>query len=377
MSQNNKKTTKPENNTVEEVVEETTEETVDESEFEPFEEMLFDDDFWDFDEFEEEEPIHYPWYDDREPAQAAVKKTSDSSTKFESPQAIYTYLDRFIIKQEEAKKAASIMMYFALNEMERSNAMFVGPTGCGKTEIWRVLKKAFPDRIEIVDGSNITNDGWKGEKKWSTLFASEIFKKGKHTILVIDEADKMMSPKYTNHGENTSESIMAEGLKIMEGESLTEKGSGAAIDTSLVSIVFCGAFNRKAQQIAEEETGVTIGFGAAQKGEVKAYSRNMTVEDIIEYGVTPEFMGRISRLVNLNPIGEDQIVDLVFRDECGPLKRLEAQYRVKIKLKRKTCKEMVAKALKDNLGIRGVENQIREKLDAEFFNNFNAKEFSF
>ena len=166
-----------------------------------------------------------PWYDDRVevireeelPATGGQYDDITRRTKYNTPKRIYGYLNRHVWKQEEAKKAASIIAWNCFERGIRSNAMFIGPTGCGKSHIWRCLKKIFPDRIEIVDGSNLTLDGWRGEKKWKTLLSSPIFRSGSYTVLVIDEADKMLMPKFTASGENMSHSIQSEGLTIMEG----------------------------------------------------------------------------------------------------------------------------------------------------------------
>ena len=97
-----------------------------------------------------------PWYDDRVEAvrkddDAPVAEAVEEPTHY-TPKEIYDYLDRHVWKQDEAKKAASIIMYNALYAI-RSTAMFIGPSGCGKTHIWRCLKKLFPSMIDIRDSS--------------------------------------------------------------------------------------------------------------------------------------------------------------------------------------------------------------------------------
>lgn len=118
----------------------------------------------------------YPWYDDRVETvrKEYVNPWADDDVKEPeqyTPREIYDYLDQRVWKQEEAKRAASVIMYQCLHGI-KSNALFAGPTGCGKTHVWRCLQKLYPGRIVIEDASNITMDGWKGGKKWASLLAS-------------------------------------------------------------------------------------------------------------------------------------------------------------------------------------------------------------
>ncbi len=85
------------------------------------------------------------------------------------PKRIYEYLDSKVWKQGAAKQAAAILTYNILCRGIRENAFFVGPTGCGKTHVWRCLQELYPNRIVIADASHLTGDGWKGSTKWSTL----------------------------------------------------------------------------------------------------------------------------------------------------------------------------------------------------------------
>ena len=151
----------------------------------------------------------YPWYDDR--VEAVRKEYVDPWAEAEgpaveptwyTPREIYNYLDGKVWKQDEAKRAVSVTMYQCLHGI-KSNAMFIGPSGCGKTHIWRCLQKLYPNRIEIADSSNLTQDGWRGNKKWTDLLRSPIFRAGYHTILVLDEADKMLAPKFS-YSQNVS-----------------------------------------------------------------------------------------------------------------------------------------------------------------------------
>ncbi len=317
-----------------------------------------------------------PWYDDRvKKVSSATRRISHNTSICDTPKKIYSYLDKRVWKQDAAKRAAAILAYNSLYREVKENAMFIGPTGCGKTHIWRCLQELFPDKIEIVDGSNLTLEGWKGDKKWSTLLDSPIICSGEQAILVIDEADKMLAPKYSR-SENVSQSIASEGLKLMEG-TIADIKSGSftyQVDTSRISFVLCGAFSNKADEIARNSNnGCAIGFGATPHA-VKAYDRPLTTQDLIEYGVMPEFMGRIQRIVNLQPMMLEDYYKLMCSG-CSPVRHVQEQYKVNIRMTTKRRRELAEDAFQSGLGIRGIENRIRQLVDDAIFDDCNQQSF--
>ena len=317
-----------------------------------------------------------PWYDDRVKKVSNVTRNTGNNTSriCDTPKKIYAYLDKRVWKQDAAKRAAAILAYNSLFRSVKENTMFIGPTGCGKTYIWRCLQELFPDKIEIVDGSNITADGWKGDKKWNTLLDSPIICAGEQAILVIDEADKMLAPKYSSSGENVSQSIAAEGLKMMEG-TIADIKSGSftyQVDTSRISFVLCGAFSNKADEIAKNSNnGSSIGFGAMPHA-VKAYDRPLTTQDLIEYGVMPEFVGRIQRIVNLHPMALEDYYRIM-DSGCGPVRHIQEQYKVEIRMTKSRRTELAEDAYKNGLGVRGMENRIRQLVDDAIFEDCNQQ----
>ena len=319
-----------------------------------------------------------PWYDDRVTAirknhNAPVAEAAGDPTQY-TPKEIYNDLDRKVWKQEEAKKAASVIMYQCLRGI-KSNAMFIGPSGCGKTHIWHCLKEFFPDRIEIVDSSSLTLDGWKGSTKWKDLLRSPIFRSGDHSILVLDEVDKMLAPKFS-YGENVSYSIQSEGLTMLEGTRVEVKVDSVIyeIDTAKISFVLCGAFSNKAHDVAEKNGG-RIGFGAAQEA-VQPYAKPLDEQDLIEFGVMPEFLGRIQRIVNLQPMTVDDYYRMT-DNSLGLLAHIREQYQADIRLTPQKRWELAKLASRTGLGVRGMENQIRQLIDNALFDDCERHHFAF
>lgn len=158
------------------------------------------------------------------------------------PKEIYDYVHNQIYGQEEAVKAASMLVYNHIRGHKR-NVLFLDPTGCGKTEIWRVLGKLYKN-IRIIDSTRITQEGWKGEYKFQNVFDGIEEDTAENMILVFDEFDKMCEPMY---GSNYSTAIQNELLKFMKGTDIEckddkEKAKIKMINTSKISFVFCGSF---------------------------------------------------------------------------------------------------------------------------------------
>lgn len=222
-----------------------------------------------------------------------------------TPQMIYEYLNEHVYRQENAKKAAAIMLYNHLKGRRR-NMILAGPTGCGKTEIWRTLQKRFPF-IKIVNGPQIACDGWKGSYHMKDIFVEEPAEKAKKMLVVIDEADKLFEPSIGAAGVDYARKIQNEFLKIMDGDKVefVSEGNDAkktTVDCSNVSFVFCGSFETLLQN--REDKPATIGFFQSAASDEEEDS--ITIEDLVEYGnVRREIAGRIQQIVSLNALTVD------------------------------------------------------------------------
>lgn len=290
-----------------------------------------------------------------------------------SAKEIYNYLDERVIKQDEAKKAAAMLMWKSLNGIKQ-NVMFCGPTGCGKTEIWRCLSKLFPDRISIVDVSSITQEGIVGRTKWCDLFGAECFKERKNAVMVLDEIDKLITPDCVE-GDNVSEHLMNEGLKLIEGtvaKVSKQNERDRYVDTNLISFAMLGAFSRKAEENAEKEKTSGIGF-CSEKKKPSLYSKPITLKDILDFGATPEFMGRVNKIVNLSPMTKEDYEGILYKEKCSPIKKLEDTYKIKIYLSEENKERILEDAVTNGLGIRGIANELSSLLDDRLFEDPSGK----
>lgn len=308
------------------------------------------------------------WYDDRvHNVVIHAREPTREAANYKTPRQIYEWLDERIWKNEEAKRAAALIMWKCLHGI-RSNCLFAGPTASGKTATWLALQELFPDRVYIVDASNLTQDGWKGSNKWSDIL-KPVTGLMKNTIIVMDETDKMIAPKFTSGGENVAHSVQSEGLKMLEGNMMylkDGKDQTFCVDTRKISFVLCGAFSTLADDIAEKGKGASIGFGASQK-KPQAYSKQLTMQDVIEFGMMPEFAGRIGSIVNMETMTADDYARMLTESRHSPINTLEDTYGIKLCLSQQKKLEIAQNAFESGLGVREITNQLTKIVDDALF----------
>lgn len=286
-------------------------------------------------------------------------------------------LDEWVYGQNAAKREAALI-YRKNLEGYRTNALFIGPSGCGKTEIFRTLAKIHQGKkFYIYNAADITEEGWKGNKKYYSIFI-EMLNSGwtkeevESSIIVLDEFDKLLTPKDNSSGQNVSRSIQGEFLSMIEGGNISLERSKydemdmripAVINTCNISFVFLGAFtdiydNRKAMQ----RPG--IGFDSDSSNDIK----EITIEDVIRFGMMPEVAGRISRIVTLDPIGQTEMENMLRSDaNYNPIRRIEASYDIKMSIDAEYQKTLAAKSCNKDMGVRHLNSLLEDIVNDMYY----------
>lgn len=290
-----------------------------------------------------------------------------------SPREIYKWLEEHIYGQKEAVRAAAMLIFNHMHGRKR-NVLFVGPTGCGKTEIWRACSTVFPN-IRIIDSNVISQEGWSGSFKLSNIFDGMSQQDAEHSIIVFDEFDKLCEPKIGSGGTNHSLGLQNELLKPIEGGQVHLKKYD--VDTSEISFVFCGSFERLMEMKTERTQA--IGFGAGAKKEATHFMYENTIQpaDLVRYaGMRQEIAGRIQQIVQLSPMTAEDYRAILKDRHISPLRQLERQYEIKLHLDKCMEEKLAQEAEETRMGVRYLRSRIQQMLDEQMFQNYDQKEYT-
>ena len=292
-----------------------------------------------------------------------------------TPHSIYGYLDQHIYGQEAAKRAASMLMYHHLNGNSR-NIVMAGATGCGKTEIWRTLSKKF-NFIRIVNGPQLTCDGWKGSYHIKDIFTGETKETAGCLVIVIDEADKLFEPSIGSGGTDFGQKIQNELLKIMDGDTLAfvdegDRNKKITVDCSGISIVLCGSF----EHMLQERTEASGGIGFCQPEREESRIAECSEGDLTQYSnVRREIAGRINQIVALNTLGAEDF-EAIMESPASPIQKIEQSHHVSLTVDKDTKRKLASDAEKSGLGCRYIRSRLQSMLDEQMFDEPDAKEYS-
>ena len=334
------------------------------------------------------------------PKRQQVKKKKPEEKKAEpvfnirdipAPHKIKAQLDDYVIGQEYAKKEISVAVYnhykrVATNtmdeiEIEKSNMLMIGPTGSGKTYLVKTLARLLDVPLAITDATSLTEAGYIGDDIESVVSkllaaADNDVEKAERGIIFIDEIDKIAKKKNTNQRDVSGESVQQGMLKLLEGSDV-EVPVGANSKNAMVplttvntkNILFiCGGAFPDLEQIIKERLNkqASMGFIADLKDKYnndKDILSKVTVEDIRNFGMIPEFIGRLPIIFTLQGLDEDMLVKILKEPKNAILKQYQKLLEldeVKLNFDEEALHAIARKAMKKDTGARALRSIIEE-----------------